>query len=122
MSNVGPVCHIPPVSQEATPQPKNIPGLMGAPTDLQSALSAIRNLQEIIKYITGGTTIINNIGGSSSIKTQPGSFTQQSVETQKVKIYQNNDPTSDNWIEIEQINGLTMVNKIGETWKYNRNG
>ena len=50
-------------------------------------------------------------------------WVQQSQTTEKVKVYQNNDPTSDNWVEIERTTGLVMRDKnTGQTWVWRRNG
>lgn len=125
MSNdviVGPVCHIPPTTTTANPQVKSIPGVLPAPTNLPSALNAIRNLQEIVRYLTNQVVNNNTGGGTISTKAQPGDFTQTDIQTEKVKIYQNNDKTSDNWVEVEQVNGLTFKDKLGNKWQYTRQG
>ena len=118
------VCHIPPASPIADPQAKDIPGLLGPPDDLLSALMAIRNLQDIVRRLAGQKPAQNNTG-TFSIRVQPGpgksDWEQSDIVQEKRKIYQNNDNTSQNWVEVNQINSLTMRNKkTGETWKWNR--
>jgi hypothetical protein len=57
-------------------------------------------------------------GSNSSAK---GTWTEQSRVEDTVKIYQNNDPSTGNFVEVKQINSLTMANKdTGQTWKWSR--
>jgi hypothetical protein len=57
-------------------------------------------------------------GKDSSAK---GTWVEQSRVEHKVKIYQNNDPSTGNFVEVNQINKLNMVNKdTKQTWTWNR--
>jgi hypothetical protein len=128
MSNVGPVCHIPPASTPGNPQPKNIPGIPGpvAPGDANGTANlvnamrlALLSLLNQLGSIGNNTTIINN-GGASSPKQSKSQWTEQSRVTDKVKIYQNNDKNSSNFVEVEQVNQLIMRDNNGNTWTWSR--
>jgi hypothetical protein len=136
MSN-GPVCHIPPANTPANPQPHDIPGIPAAinpkspafNNDVANALNAFR---QILMAITGQLDALRNrqpTNNNNSVtnnivpKQAASQWTQQSVVTETVRVYQNNDKTSDNWVDVERINKLVMVdNKTGQKWTWNRNG
>lgn len=128
MSNaVGPVCHIPPTNQVGNPQPKDLPGLPGPisppgstgnPTQdaFNNALASLLNqllamLRQLAKQQPGQ---INNVVVKAD-------WEQSERVTEKVRVYQNNDPSSPNWVDVEQINKLVMKNgKTGEKWSWSR--
>jgi hypothetical protein len=130
-----PVCHIP-VDQAITDQPRParfapIPPVV----DLKSAIAAINVLHMIIQQITGqipprgGAGAPGGIGaagggGSSGEQGKPGKdgkpgktpkagrFIETQRVTKTVKIYQDNDHTSDNWVEIERINKVVWTDQV----------
>lgn len=117
-----PICHIPPEDAQI-PQPptRDLPSIPAA-TDLRSALMAINTIRHVIQVITGQLPP----GGGNNFNTKPDpnnklQWTEQSRVTEKVRIYQNNDPSTGNFVEIEQINKLTMADKkTGQTWSWDR--
>lgn len=130
MSNSAPICHIPPKNTSGNPQPKNLPGLPGpvsppqtgnaAQDAFNAAMAALLNyilalLREMANQNPGQT---NN----AVPKQTKGTWTETNRVTSKVRVFQNNDPTSPNWVDVEQINQLTMGNKkTGDQWTWNRN-
>lgn len=130
MSNVGPVCHIPPTNQVGNPQPKNLPGIPGpisppgstgnAQQDaFNQALAALLNyILQLLRELAN-----QNPGQTNNAVPKPSKSTWNEVSrvTSKVRVFQNNDPTSQNWVDVEQINQLTMGNKkTGDQWTWKR--
>lgn len=133
MSNVGPVCHIPPDGTPANPQPHNIPGMPQAinprsPTfnnDVANMLNAFRQmLMQLLGQLHALDQKTNGIiNGFQTKKDNNGDWKQLEQVTEKVKIYQNNDETSPNWVEVERTNKLVMQDKAtGKKWQWNRHG
>lgn len=118
-----PVCHIPPENGNI-PQPGTaLPGIPVA-TDLASALRAIAAMRQIIQIITNqqqndnGVIQINGFRTKDDKKTQ---WAEISRVEEKVKIYQNNDPATGNFVEVKQINKLVMGDKkTGQQWEWKR--
>lgn len=128
MSNVGPVCHIPPVSTPGNPQPTNLPGIPGPaspndPVSMANLLNAMRlALLSMLNQLNSST---NNNSNGLNRKPEPtkAQWNETNRVTSNVKIYQNNDPNTGNFVEVEQINQLTMTDKsTGNTWVWKRNG
>jgi hypothetical protein len=135
-----PVCHIS-KDQDITEQPKpTLLPFVPAAIDLPSALQAIQALRLIVEMLAGQT--IPNQGGSGfNNGTQlPGlrppapnqnvgkrnpnanerysEVRSQRVE-KKLRVFQDNDPSSSNWVDIKQVNAVTWVDNVtGEkiTW------
>lgn len=130
MSNQGPVCHVPPANQSANPQVHDLPGLGGPPQPtIASLVRAVTDLQRVVKSLSGQVQPIrpSDNTGSNGFKTKEDKkkddsrWSEEGRVTEKKKIYQNNDKTSDNWIEVEQINQLKMRDKVtGEHWAWDR--
>lgn len=123
-SPVGPVCHIPANTTAQTPGAKNIPGLPApAAPNLASLTSTVNSLRDIINVLMGpsivNNVVVNNNNGSGA-QVKPGDFSQKSISYAKVKIYQNNDPSTGNYVEVNVVDGLTMGNSSGGSWKYTR--
>lgn len=120
MSTQAPICHIPP-ENPVVPQPgvRALPSIPVA-TDLSSALRAINALRQTINILTQQQGGANNF----SLKRDPDKkpqWSEQARVVEKEKIYQNNDPTTGNFVEVERINSLTMADKItGQTWRWDR--
>jgi|SRR6185312_6962614 len=113
------VCHIPPVTPKNQPQPVNIPSIPPAQPDLQSLVHTVNTMRQVLQTITNQITTVNNTGGTISSPSAPGSFTESKRVTETVRVFQNGDKTSENWVDVEQTNQLIM--KAGkQTWTYNR--
>lgn len=123
MSNpVGPVCHIPPASTPARPAPQSLPGVPApAQPNLQSLVQTVNLLRQIILVLTGqqGAQGVQGAQGAAGKGAGPQDFVQQNIKTTTTKIYQNNDPSTGNFVEVQTIQSLTMANKSGGTWTYN---
>ncbi len=122
MSTRAPICHIPPANPVVPqPGPQNLPSIPVA-TDMASALAAINALRTTIKIITNQWT--PNIGNNFNTKPDPNKkvqWSEQSRVVDTVRIYQNNDPSTGNFVEVEQINRLVMADKnTGQTWSWDR--
>lgn len=121
-TTVGPVCHIPPANTTAKPQPVDIPGV-GPPAQptLQSLQQTVNNLRQIIMFITGQQGPAGQNG--SNAKSKPARWVEDkpSRVTNTVRVFQNNDTTSKNFVDIETIDGVTMKDGVtGESWKWTR--
>lgn len=118
------VCHIPPEAPTTNPAPANLPGVPPAQPNIPSLVNTVNALRQIIQVITGqqGTQGRPGIPGRNGQNTSAkGSWNETHRTTEKVKIYQNNDPTTGNFIEVEQINSLVLTNKdTGQKWTWNR--
>ena len=136
MSSVGPVCHIPPGNTPANPQPQNLPGLPGpiSPPTSTAAQQAFNNqiaamlnaMRLMLLQLSGQLQRLNQDqfqGQTNNAMSRPqqGRWQEVSRQTETVKVYQNNDPTSPNWVEVERINQLKMGDSATkETWTWNR--
>lgn len=132
MSN-GPVCHIPPANTPADPQPQNMPGVPAPVSppktgntpqdnfnrDLANAINAIIKILSALRNTGGGNNVTNNFTSKQS----SSSYQEVNRQTKKVRVFQNNDKTSSNWVDVEQINGLTFKNPTTkETLSWTRGG
>lgn len=128
-----PVCHIPPVNQPANPTSHQIPGLPGPvtpPTSGSNAalLAAMNNYAQLlnalltmVRKMSGQNVTINNTTVQGGSGTKASQWNETGRTTDKVKIYQNNDPKTGNFVEVDQINSLTMTDKnTGQTWRWSR--
>lgn len=136
MSNVGPVCHIPPANTPANPTPHDIPGMPGSinpgsPTFNQDVANMMNAFRQMLLNLLGQLDALkqrrdDNNGVTNNFKTnqdKTNNWEQVDEVKEKVKVYQNNDPTSSNWVEVERTNKLVMRDKsTGRTWIYNRHG
>jgi hypothetical protein len=134
MSNA-PVCHIS-KDQDITEQPKpTLLPFVPAAIDLPSALQAIQALKLIVEMLAG-QQVVNNPNGTlqAGLRPAPGNqnvgkrnpnaneryseVRSQRVE-KKLRVFQDNDPSSSNWVDIKQVNAVTWVDNVtGEkiTW------
>jgi len=122
MTAVGPVCHIPPTTVFTEKQPVPIPAIPPpAQATLQSLQQTINTMRQILIIITGQQA--TNGQQNPSITSPPapgGSFQQTSVTTKTKRIFQNNDTTSSNWVDVEYVAQLKMDNNSTKsTWTYN---
>jgi len=120
MTAVGPVCHIAPVTTITPKVPVNIPAVPpAAQATLNSLQATVNTLRQIIIIITGQQA--NNGQPQSAAQSEPGgSFTQASVTKVTKRIFQGNDPTSSNFVDVEYVTQLAMDNNATKsTWTYN---
>lgn len=136
MSNP-PVCHIP-VDQTITDQPRPARFAPIPPAvDLKSALVAVNALRLIIQQLTGqiappgiqGLLGIAGARGAAGAQGAQGSKGPAGKEdktpkdaqwvedtgqrvTKKIKVYQDNDKTSSNWVEISRIDRVVWVDRV----------
>lgn len=121
-----PVCHIPPANPTTTqPGPKPLPGIPQPTPTLEGLLATVQALKTVIERITNQNTLDNGFSNGFTRKPDPNDRKVQWVEqarvTEKVKVYQNNDPSTGNFVEVERINKLTMADKnTGQTWVWDR--
>lgn len=120
MAAVGPVCHIPPKNNTAQPGPAELPGIPGpAAATLQSLQHTVNQLRQIIIVLTGQQGAQGPPGQNA--QTPPASaasFTQSKIAYTTQKIFQNNDPSTGNFVEVQTVASLIMSNKQGATWTY----
>lgn len=108
MSTTPAVCHIPPTNQIKQPAPQNVPAIPPASPNLASLTATVNALRQAMIFILGQQSRQN-----------PQRWKETSRTTSKVKIYDPNDKTV--FVEIEQINSLTMTDGVtGETWGWHR--
>lgn len=122
MSNVGPVCHIPPTNTTGNPQAKSLPALPAPPTPGKNA-SAFDN--EVAAFLNALYQLLNSLlgqgGGQGGTHAVGSSFVEVNRQVTTQRIFQNNDPNSPNWVDVKVINGLTLQDRrTGETWKWSR--
>ena len=135
MTAVGPVCHIPPVNEINQPSPQALPSIPIAQplpanasnqqiingfNDLANMLNQIRNLLNMLagRQPKQGTT--NNVVPKNT-KDKPARWVEQSRAVETERVFQNNDPTSGNYVDVQRINRLTMTDHItGESWDWHR--
>jgi hypothetical protein len=130
MSNVGPVCHIPPANTPGNPQPQNLPGIPGPVTppngpngqqDFNNAIAALLNALRLLLLQLANQQGTKGQTNNATSKNQQGRWSQQERVTEKVRVFQNNDPSSQNWVDVEQINKLVMKDSVtGSQWTWNR--
>ena len=134
-----PVCHINP-SQEIDQPAAKLLASVGNPTDLPSALRAIRQLTYIVNLLMGNYPSRTGSGsrsgqlGDGGIVTRPTKDSGSSKRNQedgrwaeiveervkeKVKIEQEDNP--DNFVVFERINQIKFRDTVtGETWTWRR--
>ena len=122
----GPVCLIPPVQPPpGRDAPLNIPAIPPAAPTIQSLVQTVNTMRQVVHILAGqqGTQGRQGFQGTqgNTGNSAKGTWNEVNRTTEKVKIYQNNDKTSENWVEVEQINSLTMNNKdTGQRWSWRR--
>lgn len=98
-----PVCHIPPITTINQPGPTALPAIPPPAPNVQSLLATVQALRQIILIITGQQGQQGQQGAAG--KNAPsGSWKQAAPVTEVVRIFQNNDPSSGNWVDVQRIN------------------
>lgn len=124
------VCHIPPPTQPFEPRSHDI-GAIPDPTDLKSAIDAIRALKRIIEWITDQapqrpneqtgriTSPSNKPPGAGKKPPRPPRFIETKRSEEIIRVY--NPQDKEQWVDVKRINRLTMADrKTGETWDWRR--
>jgi hypothetical protein len=122
MSAIPPVCHIPPVTPTTQPSPLNLPSIPPAVATLQSLAATVNAMRQVVIVLAGqqGRPGVPGPQGQPG-KSSKGTWSETSRAEETVKIYQNNDPSTGNFVEVKQINKLVMSNKdTGQNWTWNR--
>lgn len=120
------VCHIPPTQPKTQPGPVNLPAIPPAQPTIASLVNTVNQMRQVIMIMAGQQGAQGRPGapgpaGSANANNSKGTWVEKSRIEHKVRIYQNNDPTTGNFVEVEQINRLIMGNKdTGQTWTWNR--
>jgi hypothetical protein len=122
MTSVAPICHIPAEVVTNQPGPQNLPAIPPATANLQSLMHTVNALRQVVMFISGQQGPRGPQGApGNNAKSKPARWTENSRTTTTVRIYQNNDKSSPNFVDVEQINGLTMQDGItGESWNWSR--
>lgn len=119
-----PVCHVPSGPSDPNTPTINLTNIPVAQPNLQSLTNVVNALRAALQTMTNQNERDNGTGTQNNFKTNDRKkvqWTEQSRRVEKVRVFQNDDKTSDNWIDIERINQLVMVDKkTGQTWTWNR--
>lgn len=119
-----PVCHVPvntgPSSDAPGSNNAGIPNIPAPQPNMQSMMKTVAALRDAVQKLAGKDAgIQNNLTPSKD--TKGVQWQEQKRVVEKTKIYQNNDKSSPNWVEVEQINELVMIDKkSGQTWTWKR--
>lgn len=122
MTAQDPVCHIPPVTTTTQPGPVSLPSIPPAQPTVASLTATVNALRQVVLFLSGqqGPRGLQGAPGQDA-HARPARWTEQGRTTSKTKVYQNNDPSTGNFVEVEQINSLTMQDGItGESWRWSR--
>jgi hypothetical protein len=127
MTSVGPICHLPPATDtKSQPGPQTLPSVPPAQPNIASLTATVNALRQAVNYLAGRQGVKGSQGQINNFTTKQndkksGRWTEQARTTEKVKVYQNNDNTSQNWVEVERINQLKMKDSVtGEVWTWDR--
>jgi hypothetical protein len=121
MSAQAPICHIPPVTTTTQPGPVNLPSIPPAQPNLASLAATVNAMRQVIMILVGDQGAQGRPGANGKDANAKGQWSETKRVTQTVKVYQNNDPSTGNFVEVQQINQLVMGNKAtGQTWTWNR--
>lgn len=122
-----PICHVPGSKPTIQTPTSTMPSVPIATTDINSLVSTVNMLRQMVLRLSGqdqsGLDNPNQPRPAPKIPQEQKrvQYSETQRTTEKVKIYQNNDKTSENWIEVEMINTLQMTDKnTGQTWEWRR--
>lgn len=123
MSTVGPVCHLPSPTLATTPNPQSLSAVPPAQPNIASLTATVNQLRQLVHVLAGlnGAPGRQGAAGQAGKAAPAGSWKQKSIVTSKVKIFQNNDPSTGNFVEVERIDSLVMNNSATkQTWTFQR--
>lgn len=117
-----PICHIPGEKPEVVTPTNTMKAIPIAEPNMRSLVATVNALRDMVHRLSGQDQ--SGQGQGTGLKApqekQKVQWTEQKRTVKKERIYQNNDKTSENWVEVEHINSLTMVDKnTGQTWTWN---
>ena len=131
MSNVpttfdGPVCNLNNRQNVVQPTAATLPQIPVV-TDLQSAINASNVMRQILQALLNQFPgLANNVaalnpnntppGGGDAFAVGGGDFKQQNVTTKKVRV--TNPQDSSQYVDVEQVTGVTWKNGLGQKIKY----
>ena len=106
----------------------NVPAIPPAMPTLASITATVNTMRQAVQILAGqqatqgrGVPPVGATGAAGPNVDRTGTWNELSRTTETVRIYQDNDQTSPNWVDIARINSLTMVNKdTGQKWTWNR--
>jgi hypothetical protein len=121
----GPVCHIAPVQPNPGPSPISIPSIPPAKPTIASLTQTVNAMRQVIMILSGQQGTQGRPGApgqqGASSNSAKGTWSEVSRNSSTVRIFQNNDTNSDNWVDVEQINSLGMENRsTGQMWNWRR--
>lgn len=127
MTTVGPVCHIPPTTTVTNqPAPQQLPSIPAASPTIASLMETVNRMRSVINYITGrqGPEGPQGRAGTAAQPAKPPKpprWSEVSRTESTQRIYQNNDHTSSNYVDVKSINQLKMRDSVtGEGWTWDR--
>lgn len=124
MTTVGPVCHIPPTTTVTDqPAPQQLPSIPAALPTIASLMETVNRMRSVINYITGrqGPQGPQGTAGTPAKPPKPPRWSEVSRTESTQRIYQNNDHTSSNYVDVKSINQLKMRDSVtGEGWTWDR--
>jgi len=120
MTTNAPVCHIPPDTVTQQPSPVSLPAIPPAEATIASLQHTVNVMRQVINILTGNNhTTNNNNSFSNNAVPVSGSWTQKSIATEVVRIYNPEDKTQ--YVDVERINKLVMGNNATkQTWEFKR--
>lgn len=114
-----PVCHIPGTTTSGL-TPTAVQTVPVATPTLESLTKTVNALRQLVLQMSGQQSQ-NFLGLRSTNDPKKVQWSEKSRKIEKVKVYQNDDKSSPNWVEVEQINQLVMVDKnTGQEWTWDR--
>jgi len=123
MTAVGPVCHIPPETTTTQPSPVGLPSIPPAEPTIASLVNTVNQMRQVINFLTGRQGPQGPQGkAGNNTKSKPARWIEQGRVVEVERVYQNNDPTSPNFVDVQRINQLRMQDGVtGESWVWDRN-
>lgn len=129
MAAQAPICHIPPVQLAVDPHPVALPSIPIATPEIASLVASVNALRQVVQYLSGQKLVLpppvgrQNTGGPNRVPdpSNASRWNEISRVTDTVRVFQNGDKNSDNWVDVKQINKLVMKDSVtGEKWTWNR--
>lgn len=120
-----PICHIPTTKVDPQTPTNTMPAIPIAEPNMRSLVTSINALRQHVMRLSGtdNSGLQPSPQGSNGFKTdqKKPQWSEKSRVVEKIRVFQNGDKTSENWVDIEQINKLDMVDKnTGQTWSWTR--
>lgn len=118
-----PVCHIAPVAPDPNKTGTLLPSVPVARPDLNSLVNAVNAMRIVLNYLSGrqGPNRTSGPTNNATSKKDQGRWIENARVVDTERVYQNNDPTSQNYVDVQRINSLTMKDTVtGEQWRWDR--